>query len=103
MISDKQLNQFLYQLQEKQSRIMVVGLGYTGLPLAECIANAGFKVVGYDTNINKVEMLIRGESYLETVSVFRIQELLETKIRFSRRYFLKGSQKALLVFGTLSW
>jgi UDP-N-acetyl-D-glucosamine dehydrogenase len=78
MISDKQLNQFLYQLQEKQSRIMVVGLGYTGLPLAECIVKAGFKVVGYDTNINKVEMLIRGGSYLETISAVRVQELLDT-------------------------
>jgi len=78
MISDKQLNQFLYQLEKKQSRIMVVGLGYTGLPLAECIAKAGFKVVGYDTNVNKVETLIRGDSYLETISAFRIQELLDT-------------------------
>ena len=78
MISDKQLNQFLYQLEIKQSRIMVVGLGYTGLPLAECIAKAGFKVVGYDTNVNKVEMLIRGESYLETIPAVRVQELLDT-------------------------
>ncbi len=78
MISDEQLNYFLYQLQEKQSRIMVVGLGYTGLPLAECIVKAGFKVVGYDTNTNKVEMLIRGESYLETISTVKVQELFDT-------------------------
>ena len=78
MISDKQLNQFVNQLQEKQSRIMVVGLGYTGLPLADCIVKAGFKVVGYDTNINKVEMLIRGGSYLETISAVKVQELLDT-------------------------
>jgi len=78
MISDKQLNQFLYQLQEKRSKIMVVGLGYTGLPLAECIAKAGFQVIGYDTNINKVAMLVRGESYLETIPAFRIRELLDT-------------------------
>jgi UDP-N-acetyl-D-glucosamine dehydrogenase len=78
MISDEHLNHFLHQLQEKQSKIMVVGLGYTGLPLAESIVKAGFKVVGYDTNTNKVEMLIRGESYLETISTIKVQDLLNT-------------------------
>lgn len=78
MISDEQLNQFVKQLQVKQSRIMVVGLGYTGLPLAECIVNAGFEVIGYDTNAVKVEMLIRGESYLETISALKVKELFET-------------------------
>lgn len=78
MISNEVLNQFVNQLQGKKSRIMVVGLGYTGLPLADCIVKAGFKVVGYDTNINKVEMLIRGGSYLETISAVKVQELLDT-------------------------
>ena len=82
MISDEQLNQFVNKLQEKQSRIMVIGLGYTGLPLAECITMAGFEVVGYDTNTIKVEMLIRGESYLETISASKVKELFKTG-RFS--------------------
>ena len=78
MISNEVLNQFVNQLQGKKSRIMVVGLGYIGLPLAECIAKAGFNVIGYDTNLNKIELLNRGESYLETMSASRIQELLKT-------------------------
>lgn len=78
MISNEVLNQFVNQLQGKKSRIMVVGLGYIGLPLAECIAKAGFNVIGYDTNLNKIELLNRGESYLETKSASRIQELLKT-------------------------
>ena len=78
MISDDQLNQFVNRLQEKNSKIMVIGLGYTGLPLAECIVTAGFEVIGYDTNSSKIEMLVRGESYLETISSNRVQELFKT-------------------------
>ena len=82
MISDEQLNQFVSKLQEKKSKIMVIGLGYTGLPLAECIITAGFEVVGYDINSIKVEMLIRGDSYLETISPSKVKELFKTG-RFS--------------------
>jgi UDP-N-acetyl-D-glucosamine dehydrogenase len=45
----------------------VIGLGYVGLPLAHSMCNKGLKVVGFDTDPQKIEMLARGESYLETM------------------------------------
>jgi UDP-N-acetyl-D-glucosamine dehydrogenase len=45
----------------------VVGLGYTGLPLAHGFAAAGFAVVGYDTDPERAAAVNRGESYLPDV------------------------------------
>lgn len=78
MISDEKTKQFVDQVEDKKSLIMVLGLGYTGLPLAECIVRAGFDVVGYDTNSAKVQMLNNGESYSETFSSARLEYLIKS-------------------------
>jgi UDP-N-acetyl-D-glucosamine dehydrogenase len=44
----------------------VVGLGYVGLPLATAFARR-FKVIGFDTWVERVEMLRRGVSYIDDV------------------------------------
>lgn len=40
----------------------VVGLGYVGLGLAQVLSEAGIVVVGYDTNHERVDALVRGVS-----------------------------------------
>lgn len=44
--------------------IAVIGLGYVGLPLCRAMLDAGCRVIGVDNDPNKVEMLEKGESYL---------------------------------------
>lgn len=41
--------------------ITVIGLGKLGLPSAACLADAGHKVLGYDTNLDHVAALERGK------------------------------------------
>ena len=41
-------------------KISVIGLGYVGLPVAIAFAEAGFKVVGFDTNANRISELNEG-------------------------------------------
>ncbi|MGI8727036.1 MAG: nucleotide sugar dehydrogenase [Solirubrobacterales bacterium] len=48
-------------------RIGIVGLGYVGLPLGVAFGEAGHEVVGYDTNLRRVERLNQGESDIEDV------------------------------------
>jgi len=45
----------------------VVGLGYVGLPLAVEKAKAGFKVIGFDVQPQKVEMVNAGHNYIGDV------------------------------------
>ena len=43
-----------------KKNISVIGLGYVGLPVAIAFAEAGFKVVGFDVNANRVHELKEG-------------------------------------------
>jgi len=45
----------------------VVGLGYVGLPLAVEKAKAGFKVIGFDVQDQKVDMVNQGHNYIGDV------------------------------------
>ena len=48
---------------ERKATIGVVGLGHVGLPLAQTCISAGFKVVGVDTDPEKIEALKAGRPY----------------------------------------
>jgi UDP-N-acetyl-D-glucosamine dehydrogenase len=64
------------RIAARTARIAVVGMGYAGLPLAEAFWDAGFAVLGVDTDAERVGQLRRGESYLAHVPVERIRQLL---------------------------
>jgi UDP-N-acetyl-D-glucosamine dehydrogenase len=53
-------------------RVVVVGQGYVGLPLAMRLVEVGHDVVGYDVDENRVKRLEVGESYVEDVSAERL-------------------------------
>ncbi len=55
-------------LADKSARIGVVGLGYVGLPLVRAFVGAGFRVLGYDVDQRKVDLLAAGKSYIEHIS-----------------------------------
>jgi UDP-N-acetyl-D-glucosamine dehydrogenase len=55
----------IQRFTSRQAKVGVVGLGYVGLPLVRAMHNAGFRVVGFDIDSRKVEMLRAGESYLK--------------------------------------
>jgi len=46
----------------------VVGLGYVGLPLAVEASNCGLKVLGYDINPERVQLISDGNSPIEDIS-----------------------------------
>ena len=63
------LNSLARQLRAKitnrQARIGIVGLGYVGLPLAVEFSQAGFRVVGIDTDKRLVAGIRAGRSHIE--------------------------------------
>jgi UDP-N-acetyl-D-glucosamine dehydrogenase len=58
--------------------VVVVGLGYVGLPLAMRAAAVGHRVIGYDTDDARVKLLGAGESYIEDVPAEELQQALES-------------------------
>jgi len=55
------------KILDKTAVIGVIGLGYVGLPLAVEKAKAGFKVIGFDIQASKVEMVNEGHNYIGDV------------------------------------
>lgn len=55
------------RIQNKTATLGVCGLGYVGLPLAVEKAKAGFKVVGFDIQKAKVDMVNAGHNYIGDV------------------------------------
>ncbi|MFF5092882.1 nucleotide sugar dehydrogenase [Streptomyces niveus] len=60
-----------------KSKVVVVGQGYVGLPLAVRAALAGHQVVGYDVDTDRVKRLISGESYVEDIPDSQLAVLLD--------------------------
>ncbi|MEU3454299.1 nucleotide sugar dehydrogenase [Micromonospora sp. NPDC006766] len=57
-------------------RVVVVGQGYVGLPLAVRAAEVGHQVIGYDVDSRRTELLAGGESYVEDVTAERLRAVM---------------------------
>ncbi|MBM3150502.1 MAG: UDP-N-acetyl-D-glucosamine dehydrogenase, partial [Chloroflexi bacterium] len=55
-------------IQNKTATIGIVGLGYVGLPLALAFSEAGFKVLGFDVQQKRADLVNEGRSYITDVS-----------------------------------
>jgi UDP-N-acetyl-D-glucosamine dehydrogenase len=65
------------KILSKKANIGIVGLGYVGIPLAVEYAKKGFKVQGIDLNKKKVDMINRGENYIEDIDDAELKHLVE--------------------------
>jgi UDP-N-acetyl-D-glucosamine dehydrogenase len=61
-----------------RGRLVVVGQGYVGLPLAMRAVDAGYDVVGFDVDAGRVKRLNAGESYIEDVTSERLRAALDS-------------------------
>jgi UDP-N-acetyl-D-glucosamine dehydrogenase len=69
----------LQKIENKNAVIGVVGLGYVGLPLAVEKAKAGFKVIGFDVQDSRVELVNQGINYIGDVVDEELKELVSNK------------------------
>lgn len=61
------MQQLLRKIENHEARVVVIGVGYVGLPLAVELARAGFPVTAYDKDPEKVRLLRQGRSYIGDV------------------------------------
>jgi UDP-N-acetyl-D-glucosamine dehydrogenase len=71
--------QLIDKFETKTVVIGVVGLGYVGLPLSVEKAKAGFRVIGFDIQSNRVDMVNRGINYIGDVVDDDLRHLVEDK------------------------
>jgi UDP-N-acetyl-D-glucosamine dehydrogenase len=58
------LQTLAHRIQRREAVIGVIGMGYVGLPLSEAFASAGFPVLGFDLDADRLAALSEGVSYL---------------------------------------
>ena len=70
------MTKLLSKIENKESIIGIIGLGYVGLPLVIRLSEAGFKAVGFDVDDKKVDILQAGESYIRHIGEEQINSAL---------------------------
>ena len=58
----------IQQINDRTAKVVVVGQGYVGLPVAMRAVEVGFMVVGFEASADRVKSLLAGESYVGDIS-----------------------------------
>ncbi len=66
----------LNKLHNRTAKVAVLGLGYVGLPFATVFADAGFSVIGIDTDSRKIKAIHSGQSYIQDVPSEMVSQLV---------------------------
>lgn len=86
----------------EMDKIAVIGLGYVGLPLSLLFAR-NFNVIGFDTDIEKVSMLIKGENPISEPGVDELLQdvRIKSKLKFTKEIAdLKEAKIKIITVGT---
>jgi len=86
------------RLETGSARIAVIGLGYVGLSLAVELAKAGLTVRGVDLDLERVNLLNRGQSYLVDVPADTLRPLVaDGRLRASTAFDEAGNADVLII------
>ena len=70
------MKKLIQRIEDRKAIIGIIGLGYAGLPLVVRFGEERFHVLGFDIDPQKVDLLNKGESYLQSVPKDRIGDLV---------------------------
>jgi UDP-N-acetyl-D-mannosaminuronate dehydrogenase len=62
------------RMEDKTARLVIVGLGYVGLPVSARFAQLGFDVIGLDVDERKVARVNAGECLIEGAEPGRFRD-----------------------------
>jgi len=80
-------DELIKKMQDRSARIGVIGLGYVGLPLAVDKAVAGYNVLGFDIQQERVDMVNQGINYIGDVVDEELRDMVRTgKLRATTDY-----------------
>jgi len=68
------------KIKKKDLFVCVIGLGYVGLTITKLLLNKGYKVIGYDISLEKINYLKKGRSYLVDINDDEIKEYINKQL-----------------------
>ncbi|MGJ7092067.1 nucleotide sugar dehydrogenase [Morganella morganii] len=72
------VNYLSEKISNNSAVVAIIGMGYVGLPLMLRYSEIGFKVIGFDIDKNKIDMLNSGKSYIEHIPECKIQSAINS-------------------------
>ena len=75
------LRELIERIDTGRARVLIVGQGHVGLPLAMRAVEVGYTVTGYDNSSERVDALGRGESYVGDVPSEQLRAALAAGFR----------------------
>ncbi|MEK6544023.1 MAG: nucleotide sugar dehydrogenase [Elusimicrobiota bacterium] len=85
VVSSRRAANLKKHILNKDAVIAVIGAGYVGLPLALAFSRKGYRVISFDTDLNKVAQLLQTKSYISTVPSAMIAKAIKMG-KFSATY-----------------
>ena len=86
------------KIRDRSAKIVILGLGYVGLPLATIFAEAGFNVIGVEPDSRKVEIIRREESYIQDVPTNTLAQLIQSgKLRATTDFSVLAEADAVSI------
>lgn len=86
------------RFRSREGTVGIIGLGYVGLPLVRSVAQAGFRVIGFDIDNNKTEMLLTGQTYIDHLpAAFFSQLIADGRFEPTSDFDRLGEPDALLI------
>lgn len=81
----------------RQTVVGVIGLGYVGLPLAVEFAGVGHRVIGFDVDTTRTEVINKGVSYIPDVPTQSVKALVEEGTLSATSDFSQLSQTDVVI------
>lgn len=97
ILENNMLQSLIAKIERKSAIIGIVGMGYVGLPLMLRYAYAGFRVIGFDIEKDKVDKLNNGETYIEHISCKSIRDARERGFIATTDFGLASEADALII------
>jgi UDP-N-acetyl-D-glucosamine dehydrogenase len=66
------------RIKNRKVVVGVLGLGYVGLPLVKSFTSAGIKVIGFDIDQKKIEILNSGRSIIKHIPHSQVRQMVRT-------------------------
>ena len=70
-----QSEDFVSRARDRDLQVAIIGLGYVGLPLMMAFHREGFRVLGVDIDQAKIDLLEKGENYIEHLDDAYVSEM----------------------------
>ena len=94
---DSQKEMLLRKLNDKSAVIGIFGLGYVGLPLALRFVEAGYSVVGFDIDVEKINKIENRESYFKHIGKDKIAVAVDNGLSVTIAFSKANEVDALII------